>query len=83
MKKIIDFFIIVIVCGICLTGCGKGKKVSDKQDFKVDGISEIHVSLESWELKVDEKIHVSYSGTIEKEKSDIAVAQKDLSLIHI
>ena len=43
MKKIIDFFIIVIVCGICLTGCGKGKKVSDKQDFKVDGISEIHV----------------------------------------
>lgn len=53
MKKIIDFFIIVIVCGICLTGCGKGKKVNDKQDFKVDGISEIHVSLESWELKVD------------------------------
>ena len=50
MKKIIDFFIIVIVCGICLTGCGKGKKVSDKQDFKVDGISEIHVSLESWEV---------------------------------
>lgn len=43
MKKIIDSFIIVIVCGIYLTGCGKGKKVSDKQDFKVDGISEIHV----------------------------------------
>ena len=84
MKKIIDFFIIVIVCGIYLTGCGKGKKVSDKQDFKVDGISEIHVSLESWELKVDEspdeKIHVSYSGTIEKEKSDIAVVQKDITL---
>lgn len=84
MKKIIDFFIIVIVCGICLTGCGKGKKVSDKQDFKVDGISEIYVSLESWELKVDEspyeKIHVSYSGTIEKEKLDIAVVQKDITL---
>ncbi len=84
MKKIIDSFIIVIVCGIYLTGCGKGKKVSDKQDFKVDGISEIHVSLESWELKVDEspdeKIHVSYSGTIEKEKSDIAVVQKDITL---
>lgn len=84
LKKIIDFFIIVIVCGIYLTGCGKGKKVSDKQDFKVDGISEIHVSLESWELKVDEspdeKIHVSYSGTIEKEKSDIAVVQKDITL---
>lgn len=70
----------MIVCGICLTECGKGKKVNDKQDFKVDGISEIHVSLESWELKVDEKIHVSYSGTIEKEKSDIAVAQKDITL---
>lgn len=84
MKKIIDFFIIVMCCGICLTGCGKGKKVNDKQDFKVDGISEIHVSLESWELKVDEspdeKIHVSYSGTIEKEKSDIAVVQKDITL---
>ena len=28
----------------------------------------------------DEKIHVSYSGTIEKEKSDIAVVQKDITL---
>ena len=51
MKKIIDFFIIVMCCGICFTGCGKGNKVNDKQDFKVDGISEINVNIESWELK--------------------------------
>lgn len=84
MKKIIDFFIIVMCCGICLTGCGKGNKVNDKQDFKVDGISEINVNIESWELKVDassdENIHVSYSGTIEKEKSNIAITQKDDAL---
>lgn len=84
MKKIIGCIITVLCCGICLTGCGKGEKVNDKQDFKVDGISEIHVNLASWELKVDassdENIHVSYRGTIEKEKSDIAIVQKDDAL---
>lgn len=67
-KRTIILLLCVIVLSLfCLIGCGKNK-VSESNNFIVDEITEIQISLDTWNLSVmassDEKVHISFDGSI-------------------
>lgn len=84
--KIKEVFLTGIIGLIfCLAGCGNGQKVDSEQDFSTNDISKIVIDNSSWNLKIvassDDKIHVSYNGTIKDGVSGIQILQDENQLV--
>lgn len=65
-KRTILLYLIVLSI-FCLTGCGKNK-VTESDSYIVEEITEIQISIDTWNLSVmassDEQVHISFDGSI-------------------
>lgn len=86
-KRTILLFVMALSI-FCLTGCGKNK-VTESDSYIVEEITEIQISIDTWNLSVmassDEQVHISFDGSISDDdvkptaslkNSVLAIAQK-------
>lgn len=67
MNKRTILLYLMVLSIFCLTGCGKNK-VTESDSYIVEEITEIQISIDTWNLSVmassDEQVHISFDGSI-------------------
>ena len=82
-KKLLSCLCLAILLIFCLSGCGKNK-VAERNQYPADEIMELKIDADTWNTDImassDEKIHISFDGSISNKDPKPTVTLQDGTL---